>query len=260
MTDLVVVKIGGSVAGEDAAALDTIAALDDAGHGLVVVHGGGPLVSEWATRLGQETRFVRGLRVTEEPMRDVAVAVLGGLANARIVAALAARDVPAVGLTGIDGGILRAIREEPELGLVGRITKVDSALLEELVEAGRVPVLAPAALEERTAGESEILNVNADSAAGAIAASLGARLLAFVTDVPGVRGRDGKVIAILDRDRAKALVDDGTIEGGMLPKVEACLVAAGAGCRAAIISVSSADDVERLLAGERAGTVFEPTR
>ena len=259
MTDLIVVKIGGSVAGDDAAALDTIAALDDAGHGVVVVHGGGPLVSDWATRLGHETRFVRGLRVTDGATRDLALAVLGGLANARIVAALAAREVPAVGLTGIDGGVLRAIREEPELGLVGRITKVDSALLEELIEAGRVPVVAPAALEEAT-GESEILNVNADSAAGAIAASLGARLLAFVTDVPGVRGKDGKVIGTLDRDRAKALVDDGTIEGGMLPKVEACLVAAGAGCRAAIISVSSADDVERLLAGERAGTVFESTR
>ncbi len=257
MSDRIVVKIGGSVAGEDVAALDAIASLDDAGHSLIVVHGGGPLVSEWATRLGQETRFVRGLRVTDEPMRDVALAVLGGLANARIVAALTAREVPAVGITGIDGGMLRAIREDPELGLVGRITKVDSALLEELVEAGRVPVVAPAALEERTAGEVEVLNVNADSAAGAIAASLGARLLVFITDVPGVRGKDGKVIATLDRDKAKALVDDGTIEGGMLPKVEACLVAAGAGCRSAIVPARSADAVERLLAGERVGTTFE---
>lgn len=256
MSDLIVVKIGGSVAGEDAAALDVIAALEDAGHAIVVVHGGGPLVSEWAASLGQETRFVRGLRVTDEPMRDVALAVLAGLANARIVAALTARAVPAVGLSGIDGGILRAIREDPELGLVGRITKVDSALLEELVDAGRVPVVAPAAFEERAEGEVEVLNVNADSAAGAIAASLGARLLVFITDVPGVRGKDGKVIASLDRDKAKALVDDGTIEGGMLPKVEACLIAAGAGCRAAIVDARSADAIERLLAGERAGTVF----
>ena len=114
-----------------------------------------------------------------------------------------------------------------------------------------------AALEERTAGEVEVLNVNADSAAGAIAASVGARLLVFITDVPGVRGKDGKVIATLDRDKAKALVDDGTIEGGMLPKVEACLVAAGAGCRSAIVPARTADAVERLLAGERVGTTFE---
>src|SRR5207247_6057145 len=100
-------------------------------------------------------------------------------------------------------------------------------------------------------------NVNGDSAAGAIAAALGARLLVFVTDVPGVRAKDGKVVPMLDRERAKALVDDGTIEGGMLPKVEACLVAAGSGCSAAILGGRSGDAVDRLLAGERVGTVFE---
>ncbi len=260
MSDVIVLKIGGSIAGEDAAALDAIAALNDSGHDLAVVHGGGPLVGEWAERLGLQTRFVRGLRVTDEPTRDLALAVLGGLANGRIVDALIGRGVPAVGVTGIDGGMLRAVREDAELGLVGRITRVDSALLEELIDAARVPVVAPAALDEgaQDGTTPEVFNVNADSAAGAIAASLGARLLVFVTDVPGVRTRDGKTLASLDRDRAKALVDDGTIEGGMIPKVEACLVAAGAGCRAAIVDARSADAVERLLAGERMGTVFEP--
>jgi acetylglutamate kinase len=255
--DIIVMKVGGSVAGEDAAALDSIAALNDAGHSLVVVHGGGPLVGEWAERLGMETRFVRGLRVTDEPTRDLALAVLGGLANARIVAALLGRGVPAVGLTGIDGGILRAQREDSTLGYVGSIRRVDSALLEELIEDGRVPVIAPAALEEPAGETHEVLNVNADSAAGAIAASLGARLLVFVTDVPGVRSKEGRVLARLDRERAKELVDDGTIEGGMLPKVEACLVAAGAGCRSAIVEARAGDAIERLLAGERVGTVFE---
>src|SRR5207302_9608151 len=126
------------------------------------------------------------------------------------------------------------------------------------VGSGAVRVVAPAAFE-RPAGEGapEILNVNGDSAAGAIAASLGARLLVFITDVPGVRAKDGKVVPLLDRDHAKALVDDGTIEGGMLPKVEACLVASGAGCRAAIVATRGIDSVERLLAGEQVGTVFE---
>ncbi len=257
--DVIVLKIGGSVAGEDLAALDAIASLHDAGHQLVVVHGGGPLVGDWAGKLGLETRFVRGLRVTDEPTRDLALAVLGGLANARIVAALTGRAVPAVGLTGIDGGMLRAQREDSELGFVGNIRRVDSALLEELVAAGRVPVVAPAALEEpaSSGGATEVLNVNADSAAGAIAAALGARLLVFVTDVPGVRTKDGKLLPSLDREKAKALVDDGTIEGGMLPKVEASLVAANAGCRAAIVDARMADAVERLLAGDRVGTVFE---
>ena len=257
--DLIVLKIGGSVAGDDAAALDAIASLHDGGHSLAVIHGGGPLVGEWAAKLGLETRFVRGLRVTDEPTRDLALAVLGGLANARIVAALIGRSVPAVGLTGIDGGMLRAQREDSELGLVGNIRRVDSALLEELIDAGRVPVIAPAAFEEPapTVGAPEVLNVNADSAAGAIAASLGARLLIFLTDVPGVRAKDGKVVPQLDRDRAKALVDDGTIEGGMLPKVEACLVASGAGCRAAIVDARTGDAVDQLLGGARVGTVFE---
>jgi acetylglutamate kinase len=254
VSDVVVLKIGGSILGEEAAALDVVAALNDSGHSLVVVHGGGPLATEWSGRLGLETRFVRGLRVTDAPTRDVALATMAGLANSRVVAALIARGVPAVGLSGIDGGMLRAEREDAELGLVGRVTLVDSALLEELLEAGRVPVVAPAALDKK---DGEILNVNGDGAAGALAASLGARLLVFVTDVPGVRAKDGKVITTLDAARAKALVDDGTIEGGMVPKVEACLIAASAGCRCAIVAARGADAIERLLTGEQVGTVFE---
>jgi len=130
---------------------------------------------------------------------------------------------------------------------------VDSSLLEELLAALRVPVVAPAALDT----DGTILNVNGDTAAGAIAAAVVARLLAFVTDVPGVRGKDGRVIASLDRESVRALVDDGTIEGGMRPKVEACLVASQAGCRAAIVSAHDFDAVDALLAGESAGTVFE---
>src|SRR5438093_12290073 len=215
--DLLVLKIGGSVGAEDDAALDAVVALNDAGHPLVVVHGGGPLVGEWAERLGMETRFVRGLRVSDAGTRDVALAVLGGLANGRVVAALLGRGVPAVGLTGIDGGMLRAEREDAELGFVGRVTLVDSALLEDLIDTGRVPVIAPAALAR---DDGEILNVNADAAAGAIAASLAARLLVFVTDVPGVRGKDGRAIARLDADRTRALLDDGRVDGGVLREVE----------------------------------------
>ena len=257
--DVLVIKIGGSVSAEADPALDAVVSLHDGGHPLVVVHGGGPVVGEWSSRFGLETRFVRGLRVTDAATRDVALAVLAGLANTRTVSALLARGVPAVGLSGVDAAMLRAERESDELGLVGRITRVDSAVLEELVDAGRVPVVAPAAIEAPGDGEplDEVFNVNADSVAGAIAASLSARLLVFVTDVPGVRAKDGKVIGSLDLGRAKALIDDGTIEGGMLPKVEACLVAARAGCRAAIVAAQGADAVERLLAGDSIGTVFE---
>src|SRR5438067_12298384 len=217
--EVVVLKIGGSIAGEDDAALDLVASLHDGGRPLVVVHGGGPLVGEWAARLGLETKFERGLRVTDQPTRDLALAVLAGLVNKTLVARLIAKGVPATGLAGIDGGMLRAEREEATLGLVGRVSMVDSSLLEELLAALRVPVIAPAALDT----DGTILNVNGDTAAGAIAAALAARLLAFVTHVPGVRGKDGRVIASLDRDRARVLGEGGTIEGGMLPKVEALL-------------------------------------
>ncbi|MGH2378361.1 MAG: acetylglutamate kinase [Candidatus Limnocylindria bacterium] len=247
----VVLKVGGSL-GESEATVAQVAALHDGGRPLVVVHGGGPLVGEWSRRAGLETRFVRGLRVTDEPTRDVAIAVLAGLANKTLVAALVARGVPAVGLSGIDGGMLRAEREDAELGLVGRVSLVDSALIEDLVDAGRVPVIAPAAIGPA----GEILNVNGDTAAGAIAASLGARLLAFVTDVPGVRGKDGRIVARLDRERSVALLGEGTILGGMIPKVEACLLAAAAGADAAILPGDERDAIERVLAGEPLGTTF----
>ncbi|MBU6422960.1 MAG: acetylglutamate kinase [Chloroflexi bacterium] len=250
--ETVVLKIGGSVRDGADSALAQVIALAEAGRPVVVVHGGGPLIGEWSRRAGLETRFVRGLRVTDEPTRDVALAVLGGLVNKSLVAELLRRGVGAVGLSGVDGGMLRAEREDPELGLVGRVTLVDSSLLEELLGSARVPVVAPAAIGP----QGEVLNVNGDTAAGALAASLGARLLAFVTDVPGVRGKDGRVVPALDRERAKELVDDGTIEGGMIPKVEACLIAAASGCEAAIVSARDADAVERVIAGERTGTVF----
>ncbi|GAC1457990.1 MAG: acetylglutamate kinase [Candidatus Limnocylindrales bacterium] len=251
---VVILKIGGSVAGHDDAAIGLVAALHDSGLPLVVVHGGGPLIGEWSSRAGLESRFERGLRVTDPATRDVAIAVLAGLVNTTLVARLIARGVAAVGLSGVDGGMLRAERE-PGLGEVGRITMVDSSLIDDLVATGRVAVVAPAAI---AADDGTVLNVNADSAAGALAAGLEARLLAFVTDVPGVRGADGKVIPVLGREQAKALVDDGTIEGGMLPKVEACLIAAGVGCRASILAARDVDAIEALLAGGSAGTMFEP--
>lgn len=251
---MVILKIGGSVADQDDAALGLIAALHDGGLPLVVVHGGGPLIGEWSSRAGLESHFERGLRVTDPATRDVAIAVLAGVVNKTIVARLIARGIPAVGLSGVDGGMLRAERE-PGLGEVGRITMVDSSLIEELLAAGRLAIVAPGAI---ATDDDAILNVNADSVAGALAAGLDARLLAFVTDVPGVRGADGKVLDVLDRERAKALVDDGTIEGGMIPKVLACLIAAAAGCRASILAARDVDAIETLLAGGRAGTMFEP--
>ena len=247
----VVIKLGGATAGEEDAALDLIAERVRRGDAFVVVHGGGPLVGAWSKRLGVEPRFVDGLRVTDETTRDIALALLAGLANKRVVAALAARHVDAVGVSGVDAGLLIVERADRALGLVGRARAVRPKLLEALIEDRFVPVVAPAARDASGA----LVNVNADEAAGAIAAGIGARLLVFVTDVDGVRGRDGKTISRLDASAIERLRAEGVVSGGMVPKLEACLVAAAEGAVAAIVRASDGAALRALLDGRDAGTV-----
>ncbi len=250
----IVVKVGGAAAGDEAGALDFIAERARAGDDAIVVHGGGPLVGEWSRRLGLEPSFRDGLRVTDPATRDVALAVLAGLLNKRLVAAFALRGVRAVGISGADAGLLSVDRADASLGLVGRVRGVRPEILRDLFDARALPVVAPAALD--SAGE--LLNVNADEIAGAIAAGIGARLLVFVTDVEGVRGKDGAVIDRLDAKRIARLREEGVISGGMLPKLEACLVAAAQGCVAAIVHGGDRAGMRALVAGGRAGTVVEP--
>jgi acetylglutamate kinase len=247
----IVVKIGGAAAEEADAALGFAAERHRAGEEVVLVHGGGPLVGEWSRRIGLEPRFQDGLRVTDAATRDVAIAVLTGLVNKRLVAALVARGVEAVGVSGADGGLLSVRRAVAALGLVGRVETVRPALLEALLEARAVPVVAPAAIGP----DGELLNVNADEVAGAIAAAFGARLLVFVTDVEGVRDADGRVIARLDAPAIDRLRAAGVVSGGMLPKLEACLAAAAAGCVAAIVRGGDHEALRALAEGRTAGTV-----
>jgi acetylglutamate kinase len=247
----IVLKLGGAAAGEEDAALDLAAERAAAGDRVIVVHGGGPLVGAWSERFGIAPRFEDGLRVTDETTRDVALAVLTGLANKRVVAALAARGVDAVGISGVDAGLLVVDRAERSLGFVGRARALRPKLLDSLLEDRFVPVVAPAARDE----SGDLLNVNADETAGAIAAGIGARLLVVVTDVDGVRDRNGKRIARLDAAVVRRLRSDGIVTGGMLPKLEACLVAAAEGCVAAIVRASDRAGLRALLDGREAGTV-----
>lgn len=250
----VVIKIGGAAAGEEGTALDLAAELHKRGEPVVLVHGGGPLVGEWSKRLGLDPRFEGGLRVTDEPTRDVALAVLAGLVNKRLVAELARRAVDAVGLSGADGGILEVRRADARFGLVGEIAACRPRILEQLLGSRVLPVVAPAAVD----GEGELLNVNADSLAGALAAALGARLLVLVTDVAGVRDGTGAVLRTLDPATVARLKREGAISGGMLPKIDACLVAAAAGATAAIVHHADGAGMRALLAGAAAGTVVTP--
>lgn len=252
--DILVAKIGGSTLGAHDTTLADVVALQRRGLRPVIVHGGGARISEWLDALGVPTRFERGLRVTDARTLEVVVAVLAGLVNKQLVAALEAAGGRAAGLSGADGGLLKARRADEALGFVGEIADVDARPLLDIIDDGLVPVVAPIGLEWQDGPTGQLLNVNADTAAGAVAAALGARWLVFLTDVPGIRGRDGATLASLSAGESESLTEAGVIEGGMIPKVRACLQAAASGCRSVIADGRSEGALAAAIEGG-AGTV-----
>jgi acetylglutamate kinase len=225
---VVVIKVGGAVL-ERAPLSRSFAAdvslLQHAGIHPVIVHGGGPQVSELSERLGLEPRFVDGLRVTDEATLEVATMVLAGSLNTRIVSMLVAGDVSAVGLSGVDGGLTVAERRErPDLGLVGDVARVDATLLRTVMAKGFVPVVASIA----TGPGGTTLNVNADVMASELAIGLVAGKLIYLSDVPGVIGPDGLLSELRVQD-ALDLLAGGDAVGGMIPKLESAVRALKAG-------------------------------
>jgi acetylglutamate kinase len=254
---ITVVKIGGSTLDSHDTTLEDVAHLHREGRRVVVVHGGGDLVSRWLKVHGVEARFVDGLRVTEGEALDVVVSVLAGLVNKQLVAQLNALGARAVGLSGADGALLRARRARPELGFVGEITAVERGLLETLLSQGYLPVVASIAVEEEGGTVTgQLLNVNADTVAGEMARRLEADALAFLTDVAGVLDGEGGALERLSAEEARALVKSGTIAGGMIPKVEAALVAAGVGTHTMILDGRRPHALRDALAGRTAGTAI----
>ncbi len=232
MSSVTVVKIGGSTLGASDTSIEDIARLYLDGVRLVVVHGGGAKLSEWLTIHGVESKFVRGLRVTLE----VAIAVLAGVVNKELTGRLNTLGARAIGLCGVDAAIIRASRLDPALGYVGQTREVDRAALESLLDDGFLPVIASIGAEvEGGFLTGQALNINADTVAGDVAAALEAERLVFLTDVAGVLDGSGELVAELTRAEALRLVDEGVVKGGMIPKVEAALVASAAGARALII-------------------------
>lgn len=229
----IVVKFGGHAMTDEnlyAAFAGDVARLQAGGRRLVIVHGGGPQISSLLGRLNIESRFVNGLRVTDGAVMEVAEMVLCGSVNKAVTARLMAAGVRAAGVSGRDGGILRARVKDPALGLVGEVTDVDAGLLNCLQDGGFVPVLAPVA----GGPEGQALNVNADTAAGAVAGALKADRFVLISDVPGVM-EDGAVLPTLTRTRILELIDREVITGGMIPKVRSCLHALDRGCRSALV-------------------------
>ena len=228
----IVVKLGGSTLGAHDTSLSDCATLHRDGRPVVVVHGGGATVSEWLDRLDVPIEWVDGLRKTTSASRDVVVAVLAGLVNTTLVQQLAKLGARAVGLTGADASGLCSPASERGLGLVGETPQAEPTLLRALLAQGYLPVVAPIGL---TPDAGELLNINADAAAGAIAAALEADHIIFLTDVPGILNADGEVCTLLRPAAIAELEQRGVIRGGMLPKVAACRVAADAGVHARIV-------------------------
>ena len=221
----IVVKIGGSTLGSHDTSLRDLVQLQEEGREVVVVHGGGNVISQWMQRQGLAPRFVGGLRVTDAPSLEIVVAVLTGLINKELVSMMQELGGRTVGLSGIDGCMVEARIGDPELGFVGEVTKVNSEPIRALLDGGFMPMIAPLGAHLRDGSENagSPLNINGDTFAGELAYALEAEQLILLTDVAGVLDGGGRVIRRLDRRRANILFNSGVIQGGMIPKLSACL-------------------------------------
>jgi len=237
-----VVKIGGATLDNKELVKKFAAAIPglcQEGHQVVVVHGGGAALSRTLKQLGCETSFINGLRVTDSQTRDVAIMVLAGQLNKQLVASIGAAGQPAIGLCGGDLGMFRAAKKQsPDLGFVGEIRSVNTDAIQRLWAGGIVPVISSLAL----GFDGEYYNVNADQMASACAVACGAHALIYLTDVPGVKDAHGTVIRWLDVKAIRQMVEEATVSGGMLPKLEACTSALKKGVtRVRILPASSAE-------------------
>ncbi len=231
---IVVIKLGGHAMGSDEG-MDTFARdvvlMRQVGVNPVIVHGGGPMINEMLARLDIKSDFVNGKRVTDEATMEVVEMVLSGRVNKRIVQAIGAQGGKAVGLSGKDAGLITCTATDPKLGLVGTPSKVDPRILHTLFAADTIPVIAPLG----AGANGETFNINGDTAAGAIATALKADRLLLLTDVDGVKDKAGNLLTDLESAQIRALIDDGTIGGGMIPKTETALEAIEGGVRAVVI-------------------------
>ncbi|MFC0282655.1 acetylglutamate kinase [Camelimonas abortus] len=244
--EIVVIKYGGHAMGDPEAARDfaqDVVLLEQAGVKPVVVHGGGPQIGRMLEKLGIKSEFANGLRITDKATVEVVEMVLAGAINKQIVGTISAEGGRAIGLCGKDGNMVIArkvgrvaatdsnIEKHIDLGFVGEPERVNRAVLDAVLAAELTPVLAPVA----NGVDGATYNVNADTFAGAIAGALRAKRLLLLTDVPGVLDRDGRLLPELTVDQVRDLIADGTITGGMIPKVETCIYALEQGVEGVVI-------------------------
>ena len=254
---IIVIKIGGSTLGSHDTTIEDLVELQRLGKRVVVVHGGGKIISEWVTKQGVSAEFVRGERVTDKPTLDVVMAILAGLVNKEIVAAINDLGGRAVGLSGVDGRIIQGRIKSAQMGYVGVVTGIDATLLNSLLEMKFIPVIAPIALNvEAKENEAKSLNVNADTVAGDIATAIEADKLVFLTDVDGVRDASGNLLPYLSSVEAEALVSAGVATGGMVPKINACLEAVNHNTHTCIIDSRKPHVLLDYVDGRESGTII----
>lgn len=245
--EIVVIKYGGHAMGDPEAARDfaqDVVLLEQAGVKPVVVHGGGPQIGRMLEKLGIKSEFAAGLRITDKATVDIVEMVLAGAINKQIVGTISAEGGKAIGLCGKDGNMVVArkvtrtvvdpdsnIEKVVDLGFVGEPEKVDRSVLDAVLKADLIPVLAPVAVGH----DGATYNVNADTFAGAIAGAMRAKRLLLLTDVPGVLDKDKNLLPELTVEDCRRLIADGTITGGMIPKVETCIYALEQGVEGVVI-------------------------
>lgn len=230
----VVIKLGGHAMGSNEAMASfarDVVLMRQVGLNPVVVHGGGPMINDMLTKLDIKSEFVNGKRVTDQATMDVVEMVLSGKVNNRLVQAINEEGGKAVGLSGKDANLMICDQTHPDLGFVGTPVDVDATILRDLHAADAIPVIAPLGMGRR----GETYNINGDTAAGAIAAALKADRLLLLTDVSGVKDKEGNVLTEIAPDQIAKLIAEGTIAGGMIPKTETALAAMDAGVRAVVI-------------------------
>ena len=248
-----VIKLGGSTLTHQKYILQDIVLLRSLGAHPVLVHGGGPYINEWLKKLDVPSRFQNGLRVTDAETLDIVRMVLLGQVNQGLVAVLAEMGGKAIGVSGTDGNTIHARIADERLGFVGAIEAVDPSLLQMLIEQGYIPVVAPLGQGPGV----PCLNINADLVASHIARAMHAEKLIFLSNVSGIYRTDGSLISELNQVEAQQLIADGTIHGGMIPKVAACLEALSTVSRVHIVDGREPHTLLReLFTDQGAGTMI----
>ena len=252
---ILVLKLGGSTLERDRDVLEDAIWLQRVGALPVIVHGGGPSITHWLERIGHESHFVDGRRVTDEVTLKAAQMVLIGEVNTSLVQQIAQLGGQAIGLSGVSGPCIYARQRDPALGYVGEIVRVDPSPITLLLQHGYLPVIAPLGYGEA----GECLNINADESAAAIASALGADKLIYLSNVTGIQAPDGTLLSELTVSEARGLIVEGIIQGGMIPKTEAALAALGTVHRVHIVDGRVPHVLIReLFTDQGAGTMFTP--